>query len=61
MVLTSQLSSSDPYKIIIKKKYDYCYLFTMNLEIFIWTRISQEMLVIELLFPKLSHKNLKAE
>lgn len=33
----------------------------MNLEIFIWTRISQEMLVIELLFPKLSHKNLKAE
>lgn len=33
----------------------------MNLEIFIWTRISQEMLVIELLFPKLSQKNLKAE
>lgn len=62
MVLTSQLSNSASYKTKQNKiLYDYCYLFTADVEVFIRSTISQEMLVIKLLFPKLSHKNLQAE
>lgn len=61
MVLTPQLSNSASYKTNKKIPDDYCYLLTANLEVFMGSTISQEMLVIKLLFPKLPHKNLQAE